>query len=278
MPGSASVSPHASASAGFGCPAATTSALAVALFSVLMSQIALTSTPGTVSILRSSERPRPPVPMNPTPTTVCAETMSAVVDAVNASPPLACIISSPKSLIRRQKAASPRPLLPALWQICLRLSPTGHYFRIIRDSPPLQTGGTLISLHLSQTTCQINGTKICTNRLVCIRLGPGHSMNLAATGISREELSVITRGRSTMALIQTAQTLIKQFFHNLDEADWVSRHVADRGPICLNPLDLWRRLLYFEPLAGTQANGPGPTVAGSSTDRVRRLSGRWRHR
>lgn len=33
-----------------------------------------------------------------------------------------------------------------------------------------------------------------------------------------------------MALVQNARTLIKQFLHNLDEADWISRHVADRGP------------------------------------------------
>ena len=33
-----------------------------------------------------------------------------------------------------------------------------------------------------------------------------------------------------MALVQNARTLIQQFFHNLDEADWASRHVADRGP------------------------------------------------
>ena len=33
-----------------------------------------------------------------------------------------------------------------------------------------------------------------------------------------------------MALVQRARKLIQQFLHNLDEADWVSRHVADRGP------------------------------------------------
>ena len=33
-----------------------------------------------------------------------------------------------------------------------------------------------------------------------------------------------------MSLVNHARILIKQFFHNLDEVDWVSRHVADRGP------------------------------------------------
>ncbi len=33
-----------------------------------------------------------------------------------------------------------------------------------------------------------------------------------------------------MTLIHHARTLIQQFLHNLDEADWVSRHVADSGP------------------------------------------------
>ena len=42
-----------------------------------------------------------------------------------------------------------------------------------------------------------------------------------------------------MTAVQHAQTLIKQFLHNLDEADWVSRHVADRGPDLPDPSRLY---------------------------------------
>ena len=33
-----------------------------------------------------------------------------------------------------------------------------------------------------------------------------------------------------MKFVNQAHFLLKQFLHNLDEADWASRHIADLGP------------------------------------------------
>ena len=38
----------------------------------------------------------------------------------------------------------------------------------------------------------------------------------------------VKEGVAVMTFYAQAQTLIKQFLHNLDEADWASRHVADQ--------------------------------------------------